>query len=634
MTTNSPEDLMNFYRTVEIAALLHDIGKFKYRTLNLQGNKKHQLHSADLIEKINLPKDINKSQVIELVKAHHNDTRNIQGLNELRFSDWVAAGMDREEDDNEDPYQPLECIFSALNLEDLPNNQVKKGFKVPKSYYMPYAIKNDKIKERIFPSTKQIEKKEIIEFTAEAWSELEDVICSLPSGMSFNAWITSVNSILKLYCSNVVSSAYKSKSSISLYNHLVTTAAIARCMVEYNSVVPIGKQEKGGIDEPRFLIISGDINGIQSFIFKMRFPQEARAKGSVRLRGRSFYIELLTDATLRYILQELSLDINCILTYAAGNYKLIAPNTKEVKTKLKKIRGEITDYLLEKFDLDLGITLDWVEVSKKELLNYEILEKKLRKSTELKKLRTKSEKLFNEPTLETITETTLKYFEPESFETNKQKCVVCEAPTPINSRICENCEEHQEIGRVLPKTRSILVSSGHNKILKNNENVQRVVTILDFDYAFVEKNEIQVLKALEDNKVELIFGSLDDLSKKEFFPLRSGINYSNFSLSMPKYRDNTAISFNPLTDASLGIKRLGILKADIDNLGQIFVKGLDKKKDEKKTLSRLRDLSMRLDLFFSYYITKLTTRPKYRLWYNRCEKHAHCFMEVPNDSEE
>ena len=83
---------------------------------------------------------------------------------------------------------------------------------------------------------------------------------------------------------------------VSLFDHLKTTCAIASCLFETKS-------------ENKFLLIKGDISGIQDFIYKLASPEEAFKGMSKRLRGRSFYLTLLNETFAYYLLKELKLPI-------------------------------------------------------------------------------------------------------------------------------------------------------------------------------------------------------------------------------------------------------------------------------------------------------------------------------------
>jgi CRISPR-associated protein Csm1 len=64
-----------------------------------------------------------------------------------------------------------------------------------------------------------------------------------------------------------------------------------------------------------------------------------------------------------------------------------------------------------------------------------------------------------------------------------------------------------------------------------------------------------------------------------------------------------------------GIDRIGILRADVDNLGHAFVSGFENKENHNRyvTLSRTATLSRQLSLFFKFYIRKILEQPDYKI---------------------
>jgi CRISPR-associated protein Csm1 len=72
-------------------------------------------------------------------------------------------------------------------------------------------------------------------------------------------------------------------------------------------------------------------------------------------------------------------------------------------------------------------------------------------------------------------------------------------------------------------------------------------------------------------------------------------------------------SFESLANASKGVKRIGVLRADIDNLGQAFVSGFIRKQAENPakyvTISRTATLSRNLSMFFKYYLNDVLANP-------------------------
>ncbi len=65
-----------------------------------------------------------------------------------------------------------------------------------------------------------------------------------------------------------------------------------------------------------------------------------------------------------------------------------------------------------------------------------------------------------------------------------------------------------------------------------------------------------------------------------------------------KNKQSDLISFEDLIEKTEGIKRIGVLRCDIDNLGQAFINGFGEYSDIFRTSS----LSRHISLFFKYYI--------------------------------
>ena len=72
--------------------------------------------------------------------------------------------------------------------------------------------------------------------------------------------------------------------------------------------------------KPVALLIGGDISGIQKFIYTI-----ASKKAAKTLRGRSFYLQLLTEAVLRFVLGELELPYTNVIYAGGGHFFLLAP---------------------------------------------------------------------------------------------------------------------------------------------------------------------------------------------------------------------------------------------------------------------------------------------------------------------
>ena len=74
-------------------------------------------------------------------------------------------------------------------------------------------------------------------------------------------------------------------------------------------------------------------------------------------------------------------------------------------------------------------------------------------------------------------------------------------------------------------------------------------------------------------------------------------------------------TFEDMADCSKGIKRIGVLRADVDNLGRAFVSGFNNEANNNRyvTLSRTATLSRQLSLFFRLYINSILREGEYTI---------------------
>ena len=102
--------------------------------------------------------------------------------------------------------------------------------------------------------------------------------------------------------------------------------------------------------------------------------------------------------------------------------------------------------------------------------------------------------------------------------------------------------------------------------------------------------EKRLAKALKDDLWFIV--NLKNSELFGYYPQISG-SYGGY---IPKGK-----TFEDIAKGATGVKNLGILKADVDNLGLIFSNGF-KFNETKVSVSRISNLSKMLDTFFSKFI--------------------------------
>jgi len=154
---------------------------------------------------------------------------------------------------------------------------------------------------------------------------------------------------------------------VSLYDHSRTTAALATALWRYHhdqehepEIVRarLADWNRPDWDEHKLLLIQGDFFGIQEFIFASGGQTQKRA--ARLLRGRSFYVSLLTECAALRILDELGLPPTSQVVNAAGKFLIVAPHTDAVMQTLRRVQGELDAWFLEHCFGQSGIGLAWL----------------------------------------------------------------------------------------------------------------------------------------------------------------------------------------------------------------------------------------------------------------------------------
>ena len=91
---------------------------------------------------------------------------------------------------------------------------------------------------------------------------------------------------------------------------------------------------------------------------------------SKRLRGRSLYLTLLSEAVTSRIINDLNLNSSNIIFCGGGRFTIVAPNTDKVKNALNSIRNELNLFFIEKFNAELYLSLVYEEASGNDLTDF------------------------------------------------------------------------------------------------------------------------------------------------------------------------------------------------------------------------------------------------------------------------
>ncbi|HYL97918.1 MAG TPA: hypothetical protein VEZ90_03105, partial [Blastocatellia bacterium] len=179
---------------------------------------------------------------------------------------------------------------------------------------------------------------------ADLWAPFIADHARLPGG-DIQAYLESLPFLLHKYTWCVPTAQF-----VSIYDSGRVAAALAVCLYDAS---------RGGFSASgEFLFIEGDISGIQDFIYNPAFNgQELQDGMARRLRGRSFYINLLVSTLADYLALELHLMRLNILWSSGGHFLIVAPNTQATADLLNQARTTVQRWIWKDFRGALGVTI-------------------------------------------------------------------------------------------------------------------------------------------------------------------------------------------------------------------------------------------------------------------------------------
>jgi CRISPR-associated protein Csm1 len=350
------------------------------------------------------------------------------------------------------------------------------------------------------------------------------------------------------------------------------------------------------IDQELALLVGGDISGVQDFIYTI----SSRGATSA-LRGRSFYLQLLSEAIVRFVLAELDLPITNLIYSGGGRfYLLVRPADQD---RLRGIQRQISRALLQHHRGDL-----YVALAAHPLRGMDFFGGKISAAWEQLGDRLQRAKLRRFSELDTSEMARLFQAQGDGGNEDKQ-CQVCGLEHPgtkpfgdaeAQVRKCPQCCSYEDLGRDLRRAEYLLLSTVDATEAKPEEQPGPwdaalacfgLAASVAETAAGIAQTDIQrgVLLAIKDD-------ALESLQPKANLAVGR-----RFLVNVTPSLGNEVKPFDKLEDESRGIKRLGVLRMDIDNLGKLFSEGLG----QQATLSRVAALSFAISLYFEGWVEKL-----------------------------
>lgn len=602
------------YNSVVLAALLHDLGKL----LNKIEKKKHPYFSAGFVDTEDFRKIISQLVDAELVKTlcqrHHENpnfpedllvqtiknprTRALAYLVSRADSYQATEREDEEASPRDFRETRLRSIFCGVNIgRGSPSDKYYKL--TPLDPLETFPLDKDWICTGTEGYKRLVDSFKLKELTPK----------------TFNHLFTGLMSIFYEHLWCVPSDATKD-SDISLFDHLSISSAITACL--YNFHYPDFKETEIKQDSTKkFLLVGGDLSGIQRFIYEIASNNPKHL--SKTLRGRSFYVSLLCEAvSLKYLI-ELKLPLSCRLVNAGGQFVLLVPNKDSIKEQIKDTTAQVEKWFYKEFlgllalNISTSVTLSGKDFKGKEF------------STKLSALRHEMEKLKSRRHSGFLFQDTDPVMKEayENLVKSKRHCEFCGIYPAIHHdkedefHVCHLCKRFADIGRKLVSSKYIVFG----KFDQSN------LSILDIGVKLVDDvkkpEECFLIEKIRDDQNPYNPGFMKRWIANYVPQKASGLICEHDHKAEPPNGckalcvfckspcevetrgDMEALSFQCIATHTLwknkgGVDHLAVIKGDVDYLGYVFAKGFD----DKLTISRWASLSRMLNLFFTGWIPK------------------------------
>ncbi len=570
------------FLAVSLGALLHDIGKVGQRAnRNLEGlsnsslsleetlcpkakagysTRLHVLYTNEFCERLatSLPSSLNPSDIANLASFHHQPSGDLDRI--IQEADAISAQTER------DPGGSKPADFRNVRLH-------------PVAQHISIDKNEDDVSEYVFPLTpyaassvfpiKETQDDQLGRYR-EIWEGLFESMSNLKIHNELR-YINTLTSILEHYTWAVPSATNAPIRDISLFDHSRATSAVAGCLFL-----------AADSDSP-FLLVAGRFGGIQKYIAGSRSSSKGFAKS---LRGRSFEVGAFSDLTALSILNDLQLPVTHLFMNAGGQFYLLIPNTDRSHQLLHDSERKIHDHILSKYHGRMRFDIAAVELGKEDIRKQ--MPQKLRElGFELHK------KSLNGPSVlkQSNTWQTGKWILDGFTGTNEDLCRSCSSNKATKSfgdsdeLICEVCHKDRNLGSDVVKSRFMpcyfnapakyTLPTGEFDLKSDTTEAEKQSDIVvSFDVSTFQRLDVPVFRLLKNNHV-------------------------------PIQPDGTVVEFSEIALKAEGAPYLAYFKADVDNLGFIFSKGLasgGKNQPDRTSMSRIATLSRSLEYFFSGYL--------------------------------
>lgn len=469
----------------------------------------------------------------------------------------IALGHDTH---TPEPDSPLESIFNRLNGGQRRGSFSADWYEASVQYPKPNVRNSESAYRRVL----------------ERWEEsTTDALFTPPCA---NALIEHMER-----CFSYVPAAAcdGDRLDVSLYHQSKAVAAIGCCLERWMAAQGI-EDVREALSEAQkpFLLCSLDLSGIQTFIYTIS------SKGALKgLRVRSFYLSMLMEHISDTILEVCQLCRANLIYSGGGRAQLLLPNDGESLRRAREVVDTANIFLRQHFGASLFLASAYVEASAESVAHgFPDL------------FRAASRAISRQKLCRYDAETLTELNRWDARRASDRECVICGQsgrlqPHGDDEMVCETCFALEQFSNTLTENDLLLA-----------------VAKTETEKAIPLPGGLWLARAdacAEDAVLRTY------CVNAQLVP-RPGCVWLHIGNTQANKDDGAAMTFEELADASAGVKRLGVLRADVDNLGMLFAAGLTdpgaSQPHRFETLPRYMALSAAMTAFFQREINAIVAQ--------------------------
>lgn len=504
----------------------------------------------------------------------------------IALADSIVRGLPEQKQVSDGQFsQPLADIFNRFKAK-------KEGLRYQKFEFLTddseFSIASQEI-----TSISQSDYQELLEQLIRKLCDISLEEESLPA--LFNIW-QSLFSTVPLLPSD------KELGDISLAEHSQLTAGFAAAIYDY---LEDSGQEHLLDDLPTFdgirsfLLASFDLSGIQDFIYNIA------SKGAAKqLKARSLYLDLMSEHIVDSLLAELGLSRVNALYVGGGHAYFILANTEQTIGQLVKFEKAFNKFFLEHFQTGLYVAFGWKSFSAAEIMvdtysgpdylkNYREIYQGVSRMISEKKL-----SRYDAASLLLLN---------QGGRSSERECAICHSVEKVKTvhygegeeyDLCTVCQELSSFAKKIDRDYFQIVSDSQSGLPIGPGAVLTSVEKVDLGK--------QPARLYVKNK-----WSDDTIGTPVFVGDYNFIKEDGTKAEIYDYADLSRDS-----QTKQGIKRLAVVRLDVDDLGAAFMAGFAGQEDGRfSTFARSAIFSQNMSLFFKCYIHQFARGKKLTVIY-------------------